>query len=149
MGGWAQRRFAKDDDGFARGFVSASLLFCVGSMAVVGSIEAGIRNAPDTLLAKSALDGVASLILASTMGAGVIASAIPVLVYQGAIALAAMGLGQFLSEAAVREMSATGSVLIIGLGLNMIGATKEAVHVGSMLPSIVLPAAWISIQALY
>ena len=68
LGAWVQKRLAKDDDGFSQGFISATLLYCVGSMAVVGSIEAGLQNKPDTLLAKAVLDGVSALILSSSMG---------------------------------------------------------------------------------
>lgn len=149
LGNWAQNRLAKDDDGFSKGFINATLLFCVGSMAVVGSLEAGFQNKPDTLLAKSALDGVSALIFASSWGPGVILSVIPLTLYQGGIAVLAMLMGNFLSDAAVLEMSATGSLLIIGLGVNMLGIKKERVRVGNMLPAILIPAIYISVRALF
>lgn len=137
-GAWAQRRFGRGDAGFSQGFISATLLFCVGAMAVVGSLEAGLSGNPDTLLAKSALDGVSAAIFASTMGPGVILSVIPLTLYQGGIALLAGSLAPILSTAAVTELSATGCVLIIGLSLNMLGVTKDRIRVGNMLPAMLV-----------
>jgi len=141
FGGWAQKKIARPGDtGFGQGMVSATLLFCVGSMAVVGSLEAGLNNNPDTLLAKTALDGVSSVVFASTMGIGVAFSAIPLLLYQGGIALLAGVVGPYLSEAVVVEMSATGSLLILGLGLNMLEVTGDKpIKVGNLLPAIFMP----------
>ncbi|MDD7413992.1 MAG: DUF554 domain-containing protein [bacterium] len=148
LGAWVQRRLAKDDDGFSQGFISATLLYCVGSMAVVGSIEAGLQNKPDTLLAKAVLDGVSALILSSSMGMGVALSALPLLAYQGAIALLAMLLGNFLPAEAIAEVSATGSLLIIGLGFNMLGFSKARICVGNMLPAILIPAVYLAARSL-
>lgn len=148
LGAWVQRRLAKDDDGFSQGFISATLLYCVGSMAVVGSIEAGLQNKPDTLLAKAVLDGVSALILSSSMGMGVALSALPLLTYQGAIALLAMLLGNFLPAEAIAEVSATGSLLIIGLGFNMLGFSKARIRVGNMLPAILIPAVYLAARSL-
>lgn len=149
LGTWAQDRFAKKDSGFSQGFINATLLFCIGSMAVVGSMEAGLQNKPDTLLAKSALDGVSAIIFASSMGPGVILSVIPLTLYQGGIALLAGLLGNFLPEAAILEMSATGSIMIIGLGFNMLGIMKERIRVGNMLPAMLVPAVYILIRQLF
>ncbi len=146
VGNWAQNRFSEGDSGFSQGFINATLLFCIGSMAVVGSMEAGLQNKPDTLLAKSALDGVSAIIFASSMGAGVILSVVPMTVYQGGIALLAMLMGNFLPEAAILEMSATGSIMIIGLGVNMLGVMKERIRVGNMLPALFIPAIYIVLQ---
>jgi len=148
-GEWAQKRFAKNDSGFSQGFINATLLFCIGSMAVVGSLEAGLQNKPDTLLAKSALDGVSAIIFASSMGPGVILSVVPLTIYQGGIALLASLLGNFLPEAAILEMSATGSIVIIGLGLNMLGIMKDRIRVGNMLPALFIPAIYILIRQLF
>ena len=148
LGAWVQKRLAKDDDGFSQGFISATLLYCVGSMAVVGSIEAGLQNKPDTLLAKAVLDGVSALILSSSMGMGVALSALPLLTYQGAIALLAMLLGNFLPAEAIAEVSATGSLLIIGLGFNMLGFSKARIRVGNMLPAILIPAVYLAARSL-
>ncbi len=121
MGEYAQRRLVREGDGgsFAKGFVTASLVFCVGAMAVVGALDSGIRGDHSTLIAKAALDGVAALIFAGTMGPGVLLSALPVLVYQGLIALLGQWIAPILSDEVVREMSAVGGLLIVGLGLNM------------------------------
>ena len=149
LGTWAQKKLARDDDGFSKGFINATLLFCVGSMAVVGSLEAGFQNKADTLLAKSILDGVSALIFASSWGPGVILSIVPLTIYQGGIALLAMGLGNFLSETAILEMSATGSLLILALGINMLGVMKERIRIGNMLPAMFIPAIYISLRALF
>ena len=148
LGAWVQKRLAKDDDGFSQGFISATLLYCVGSMAVVGSIEAGLQNKPDTLLAKAVLDGVSALILSSSMGMGVALSALPLLAYKGGIALLAMLLGNFLPAEAIAEVSATGSLLIIGLGFNMLGFSKARIRVGNMLPAILIPAVYLAVRSL-
>ena len=149
IGEWAQHRFASKDDGFSKGFINATLLFSVGSMAVVGSMEAGIMNKPDTLMAKAALDGVSALIFASAWGPGVILAVVPLTLYQGIIALLAMLLGNFLPEAAITEMSAAGSLLIIALGINMLGMTKERLRTGNMLPAMFIPAIYIVIRGLF
>ena len=151
LGAWAQARLAgksEGGNGFADAFVNTSLLVCVGAMAVVGSLEAGLSNAPGTLLAKSAIDFVACIIFASTMGPGVMLASVPILVYQGGIALLAHLVAGFLSEALIQELSAVGSVLIIALGLNMLGVTKEKIRVGNMLPAVLVPCIWFPLAAL-
>ena len=139
LGQSLQNRFSgKDDSGsFAKGFVTATLIYCVGAMAIMGSIESGLRNEHGTLFAKSILDGVLSISLASTMGIGVMFSAVPVFIYQGGIALLAQTVEPLLTEAVVAEMSAAGGVLILGVGLNLF--RKEHIPVGDMLPAIFLP----------
>lgn len=122
---------------FAEGFVSASLLFCVGAMAVVGSIQAGIDGNNETLFAKSLIDFIAAIIFASTMGIGVMFSAFSVLLYQGIIALFASGVSGFLSDTVVAEMTAVGSILIFALGLNLVGLSKFKIM--NYLPAIFIP----------
>lgn len=148
LGEWAQGKLARDDTGFAAGFVNASLLFCVGAMAVVGSLEAGLQNKPDTLLAKAALDGVFSIILASSYGPGVIFSAVPLTIYQGGIALLAGVLSPFLTDSLINEMSAVGSLIIIAIGINSMGVVKDRIRVGNMLPAIVIPCVYLPLKAL-
>lgn len=148
LGEWAQSKLSKGDTGFAAGFVNASLLFCVGAMAVVGSLEAGLQNKPDTLLAKAALDGVFSIILASSFGPGVIFSAVPLTLYQGGIALLAGVLSPLLTDVLINEMSAVGSLLIIGIGINSMNITKERIRVGNMLPAIVIPCVYLPLMQL-
>ena len=148
LGGWAQARLSHGDSRFADAFVSTSLLVCVGAMAIVGSLEAGLENDSSTLLAKSAIDFVACIIFGSTMGPGVMLASVPILVYQGGIALLATLLAGFLREDLIREISAVGSALIIGLGLNMLGVTKEKIRVGNMLPAVLVPCLWYAVAAL-
>ena len=123
----------------AQGFVSASLLFCVGSMTIVGSIQSGLVGDHSLLYTKSLLDFVSSIILASTMGIGVLLSSAFVLVFQGSIALVANIAGQGLSDAVIAGMSTVGSVLIVGLGLNVMGVTK--LKIMNYLPAVFFPIA--------
>jgi len=148
LGDLAQKAFAKGDNSFSAGFVNASLMFCVGSMAVVGSLEAGLMNKPDTLLAKAVIDGVASVIFASTLGVGVCFAAVPLLIYQGGIALLAGTLSPVLTDEMVQELSAVGSLLIIGIGLNMLDFMKQRIRVGNMLPAVFVPCLWFIISGL-
>ena len=121
----------------AEGFITSSLLFCVGAMAIVGSLESGLRGNHDTLFTKSILDGISSIIFTSSLGIGVIFSAVTVFVYQGAITLGAGLLSGVLSTSVITNMSAVGGLLIIGLGLNMLGVTK--IKIANLLPAIFLP----------
>lgn len=145
LGEWAQARFSRGAGGFAEGFVNATLLFSVGAMAVVGSLEAGLSGNADTLLAKSVIDTVSAVIFASTFSVGVVFSAIPLTIYQGGIAALAGVLAPFLTDALINEMSAVGSLLIIGLSINMLGLTKERLRVGNMLPAMLVPCAYFPI----
>lgn len=135
LGAFAEKRLnaGHEDSRLAEGFVSASLLFCVGAMAVVGALNSGLSGNHDILFAKALIDGVTACVLASTLGAGVLLSALAVFVYQGAIAL----LAPVLSDAVVAEMSCVGSLLIIGIGLNMLNVTK--LKLANYLPAIILP----------
>lgn len=137
-------RGRSDQGNFAQGFLTASLVFCVGAMAIVGALDGGLRGAHETLYAKSMLDGVASIFFASAMGPGVLLSALPVLVYQGVIALSAQAVAPLLSEAAMREMSAVGGMLILGIGLNMLDIAK--IRVGNLLPAIFIPLIYLAVQ---
>ena len=121
----------------AEGFITSSLLFCVGAMAIVGSLESGLRGNHDTLFTKSILDGISSIIFTSSLGIGVIFSAVTVFVYQGSITLGAGLLSGVLSTSVITNMSAVGGLLIIGLGLNMLGVTK--IKIANLLPAIFLP----------
>ncbi|SMC49028.1 DUF554 domain-containing protein [Papillibacter cinnamivorans] len=128
---------------FTEGFVTASVLFCVGSMAVMGSLEAGINHNYSIIISKGVIDGVTSITFAAAMGIGVAFSALPILIYQGALTLLAGWVGPLLSESVVTEMSAVGGAIIIGIGLNMLGIGKNRIRVGNMLPAIFLPIAYI------
>lgn len=121
----------------SEGFVTASLLFCVGAMALVGSLESGLQGDNTTLFAKSILDGISSIIFASTLGIGVLLSVVTVFIYQGGITLGAGFLSGMLSTAVITNMSAVGSLLIIGIGLNILGVTK--IKVANLLPAVFIP----------
>ena len=122
---------------FTQGFVTATLVFCVGSMAIVGALEDGISGNSDILFAKSALDGITAMIFASTMGVGVLFSAIMVGGYQGAITLLAVFAAPYLNEVVVTQMSLIGSVLIMAIGFNLLQIAK--IRVGNLLPAIFIP----------
>ena len=150
LGDWLKSKVAKKGAGrFTEGFVTASLLFCVGSMAIMGSFDAGLRGDYSTIFAKSALDGVMAVTFAATMGVGVLFSSAAVLIYQGALTLLAGLVEPFLSAAVVTEMSAVGGVMLIGTGMNILGLTKERIKVGNMLPALVLPAVWFAVSGLF
>ena len=133
---------------FTEGFMTATLLFCIGSMAIVGSIEAGINKDYTIILSKSILDCISAVTLAAALGVGVAFSSVGVLVYQGVITLLAIYVGPFLSQAMINEMSAVGGLLIIGLAINMLGLSKEKLRVGNMLPAVFLPLVYIPIENL-
>jgi uncharacterized membrane protein YqgA involved in biofilm formation len=119
------------------GFVGGTLLFCVGSMTVVGSLNSGLLGDHTMLYTKSLIDMVASVVLASTLGAGVMFSAAFVLVFQGAISLCATWIAPYLADVAIAEMSAVGSLLLIAIALNMLGLTK--LKVMNFMPAIFIP----------
>ena len=139
LGDYFEKKIKKRDENISisEGFVTSSLLFCVGAMAIVGSLESGLSGDNTTLYAKSVLDGVSSIIFSSTLGIGVILSVFTVLIYQGSITLAASMLSGILSTTVITNMSVIGSVIIIGLGLNILGVTK--IKVANLLPAIFIP----------
>ncbi len=139
LGELAERRLSKGDGktSIAEGFVSASLLFCVGSMAIVGSIQSGLTGNHEMIYTKSMLDGISAIIFASTLGVGVFLSAAAVLVYQGIIVLCAQWVQPFLSDYVVAEMTCVGGLLIIALALNMLGITK--LKTANYLPAVFIP----------
>lgn len=146
LGDWLKAKVAKNGGGrFTEGFVTASLLFCVGSMAIMGSFDAGLRGDYNTIFAKSALDCVMAVTFAATMGVGVLFAGASALIYQGALTLLAALVEPYLSAPVIVEMSAVGGVMLIGTGMNILGLTKERIKVGNMLPAIVLPVFWFPI----
>jgi len=136
LGEYFKRKIKRENDLFIQGFVQASLVFCVGAMAIMGAIQDGLSNNPTILFNKSLLDGVASIAFSATFGVGVLFSAIPVLVYQGGIALFASFLQKYLSDVVINEMTATGGLLILAIGLNIMGISK--IRAGNLLPSLVV-----------
>lgn len=146
LGKFAERKLG-GAGGFSNAFVTASLVYCVGAMAIVGAMDSGLRGDHTTLIAKSALDGVSAIFFTSAMGAGVALSAAAVLVYQGAIALLATWIAPLLTDPIINEMSAVGGLLIIGIGLNMI--YDKHISVGNLLPAIFVPMAYIPIMNMF
>ncbi len=133
-----EKKLTKKKDGqIAQGFISASLLFCVGAMAIVGSLQSGISGDHETLFAKSLLDGISSIVLSSTLGIGVMLSAVAVFVYQGTITVCAGFLEPLLTEAITCEMTCVGSMLIVGISLNMLKLTK--LKLMNFVPSVFMP----------
>ena len=141
LGDGIKRRLKGAEATFTEGFVSASLIFCVGAMAIVGSLDAGLRGEYSTILTKSLIDGITATVLASTLGIGVAFSGLAVLIYQGAITLLAGLLQPLLTDLIITEMSAVGGLLIFAIGLNMQGMTK--IRVGNLLPAIFVPMVYI------
>ena len=139
LASYVEQRFRQENGKvtLAEGFVTASLLFCVGAMTIVGSLQAGLTGDMEMLYTKATLDLISSCVLAASLGVGVLLSDFFVLGFQGGIVLLARFVAPFLTEYAISEMICAGSVLIIGLGLNLIGVTK--IKVANYLPVIFIP----------
>jgi uncharacterized protein len=135
LGAFLGSRF-KGSGRVAEGFVTASLLYCVGAMAIMGALQDGLGNRPDILYAKAALDGIASVALASTLGVGVLFSALPLLFYQGSITFGATLAQQILTPGVVQEMNAVGGLLIVAISLDLLGLKR--LPVGNLLPAVFL-----------
>ena len=131
---------------FTEGFVIACIVFCVGSMTIMGSFEAGINGNNSIIYAKSALDFVSSMMFAAAMGLGVPFAALFVLVFQGALTLLAGVLAPFLSVAVITEMSAVGGVILVGMGINMLELSPRRIKVANMLPAIFLSIAYVPLS---
>ncbi len=147
LGAFLERKVtskSSDSSSFARGFVSASLVFCVGSMAIVGSLESGLTGNHQTLFAKSVLDGVTSIIFASAMGLGVMFSALAVFLYQGIITLTAVFMKDFLVPQTIEQMTSVGGLLIMAIGFNMLKITT--IRVGNLIPAIFLPLVYFAFR---
>jgi uncharacterized protein len=137
LGKLLQNRFSKSGTGISNAFVFTSLLYCVGPLAIVGSLESGLSGNHDILLAKSLLDGLGSVLFAAAMGVGVLFSAVPVFLYQGALTVGASFAEHLLTPGVVDGISAVGGLLIVAIGFNMLGVCR--VKVGDMLPAVVVP----------
>ena len=147
-----ERKLGRSQNGnIAQGFVTATLIFVVGAMAIIGALDSGLRNDHAILLTKSMIDGFTSFVLASTFGIGVLFSAIPVFLYQGGIALFANVIHQFLSdsllELLIAQLTATGGVLIAAIGINMLGIKQ--IRVANLLPSIIVVTIIVLVQYHY
>lgn len=147
VGEFLERKLGRSDSNFSKGFVTTSLIFCVGAMAIVGSLESGLTGNHSTLYAKSVIDGITSIVFASTLGIGVAFSSFAVFLYQGSITILASFLTDFLIDPVVLEMSAVGGILISAIGINILGL-KE-IKVSNMLPAIFLPLVFYVVKLIY
>ncbi|MEM0049656.1 MAG: DUF554 domain-containing protein [Candidatus Bathyarchaeia archaeon] len=138
FGNLIKLKFSSKEDKFIEGFITAFLIFCMGSMTIIGSIEDGLNRNPSILYAKSVLDGFTSISLASALGVGVLFSAIPLLLYQGGITILASLLKDFFREVVINEVSAAGGIILIGLGINILEIRK--MRVSNLLPSLIVSA---------
>lgn len=145
LGNMLERKAGQGSSNFSKGFVTASLIYCVGAMAIVGSLESGLTGNHQTLFAKSIIDGVSSIIFSSTLGIGVAFSAVSVFVYQGIITLSASFAKEFLIESVIREMAAVGGILIMGIGINILEIKR--IKIGNMLPAIFIPLLYFIISS--
>jgi len=136
LGKGLKEKVGSDNAKFSEGLIAAFLLFCMGSMTILGTFEEGLGNKPNLLLAKSLLDGFAAVALSSGLGIGVIFSAIPLLIYQGSLTLLARWLGEFFSNVVISELTAVGGLMLIGLGINILEI--KAIKVVNMLPGLVV-----------
>lgn len=147
LGNWVGRRFSKDSEGISKGFVSASLLYCVGAMAIIGSMESGLTGNHQTLFTKSILDGIGSVLFASTLGIGVLFSAVSVFIYQGLLTLTASSIKPFLLPEVVSQMSAVGGLLILAIGIGLLEIKK--IKIGNMLPAVIIPLVYQVLKHFY
>lgn len=136
FGLWVESKLSSRGQGFNKGFVYASLLFCIGPMGIMGSIQSGLAGDHSILITKAVIDGIFAVVLSVTVGWGVIGSAASVLLYQGAIVLGAQWVQQFFSEIIVTEMTATGGMLIVAIALNLLEIKKY--KTANMLPSLLI-----------
>ena len=133
-----EKKFSRQgDSSFAQGFMAATLLFCVGTMAIKGSLDGGLRGDHATLYAKSVMDTISACIFSSTLGFGVLFSVVPVILYQGAITLLASVAGPYLGDAVIAEMNTVGSLLLLGLSLDLLGIAH--LKLMNYIPAMFLP----------
>ncbi|MBP3911981.1 MAG: DUF554 domain-containing protein, partial [Niameybacter sp.] len=137
LGGLIKSKVKSESGNVGEGFVTATLLFCVGSMAIMGSLDSGLRGDHTVLYTKAIMDGISALIFASSMGIGVLLSAVPILLYQGSITLLSSFIQPYLTQSMMTEMNAVGGILLIGLGISILGI-KE-IKVSNLLPALVIP----------
>lgn len=137
LGDLIKSKVKSESGNVGEGFVTATLLFCVGSMAIMGALDSGLRGDHTVLYTKAIMDGISALIFASSMGIGVILSAMPILLYQGSITLLSGFIQPYLTQSMMTEMNGVGGILLIGLGISILGI-KE-IKVSNLLPALVIP----------
>ncbi|SDJ56176.1 DUF554 domain-containing protein [Salimicrobium halophilum] len=151
-GHWIERKFAKPEEssGIAEGFITASLIFVIGALSVIGALDGGLRNDHEVLITKGIIDGFVAMVLTSTLGIGVIFSVIPVVLYQGSIALLATQINRWVPEDMldlfITEMTATGGLMIVAIGLNILNLTK--IRVANLLPALIMVGVLLYLQQL-
>lgn len=133
---WVKRKLRSKNENFSAGMITAFLLFCMGSMTILGAFEEGTQGNSDLLIAKSVMDGFSSLALASALGIGVLFSIVPLFIFQGGLTLLAIWLGNLMPEAVINEMSAAGGLMLIGLGISIMEI--KTIKVVNMLPALVI-----------
>jgi uncharacterized membrane protein YqgA involved in biofilm formation len=140
LGQWLEKKVGKNKGNVAKAFVTTTLIYCIGAMGVVGALDSGLRMDHNVLYTKAFLDGFTAIIFSSTLGIGVIFSAVPVFIYQGAIVLGSTLINHFLApeliDRIIADITATGGILILGIGLNLLEITK--IKVGNLLPSLLI-----------
>lgn len=136
LGEGIKKRIRSRNERFSEGVVTASLLFCTGSMAILGAFEEGLQGSHTILLTKSMIDGFASIAFATTFGAGILAAAVPVFIYQGSLTVLAGTLGPMLVPSVINEITAAGGILMIGMGIGIMGI--KSLRVVNMLPSLAI-----------
>ena len=147
LGKFFERKFSSQNSTFSQGFVTASLVFCVGSMTILGALNDAIMGDSTILITKSLLDAVMAVVFSSTLGIGVMFSALTVLFYQGLITLCASFISPFLTDVVISEMSLIGSLLILGIGLNFL--YKPSLKLSNMLPSMFLPLLYYVLEVFF
>lgn len=138
FGEWAKKKLKMKDERFGEAFISASLIYCTGSMAILGSIEEGLGGFPGILITKSIMDGMSSIVFSATLGIGTAFSGLSILVYQGIITLAAASAQSMLTQHVIDSMTAVGGLMIVCIGLNILGVAK--IRTSNQLPGIVIAA---------
>ena len=141
-----QERFGKENSNFSTGFITATLVFCIGAMSIVGALEAGLTGSYKTLYAKSVLDGVSSVIFASSLGLGVVFSAVPVFLYQGSITFLSTHMGNLFTPEIINEISAVGGILIVAIAFNLMNIKK--IKVSNMLPALLIPLVFLAAKGM-
>lgn len=144
LGKWLENKFGNKEGGIVKGFVTASLIYCIGAMAIMGSLESGLTGNHEILFTKSILDGISAVIFGSTLGVGVVLSGIAVFLYQGLITVGASFIKPFLVGEVINEMSAVGGLLIVAISFNILEIKK--IRVGNMLPAIFIPIFYFILQ---
>ena len=134
LGDTLKAKLHTSDSGFTEGFVSATLLFCVGSMAIIGAFNDGLRHDPELLITKGVMDGIAGMLFAGSLGIGVLFSVVPLFVYQGGLTLLAVWIEPFITQDMYANISGLGGLMILGIGLNLLKVTK--LKLGDMLPGL-------------